>query len=317
MSITRVRATSTVNGATTTIPNSGTGYALAQSFAPGIYSITCVSSTNVTIAFYNGTTLLTTVATVSGSVTAVLGSAATSIVYWANTGSNIALNITLTGLALPTGSASGTLDTIASSGTYTQTGRAIVFAVAGGAGGGVAQSQYVGGVGGVSGGFAGPTMIQLTGSVSVTIGAGGNSASAGGATTFGSLTANSGGTGAVGGGNASLNVNLNFPNNGNAGGTTGANGAPVISGTTGGGGGGGSWYPGSGSSGGAGGGTGSTNVAIGSGGNGGNGSNTSVGGAGNSGTGYGGGGGGAGMGSNGSGAGGAGRQGVVYVLRFT
>jgi hypothetical protein len=257
------------------------------SFSPGTYTITCASSTIATVSFFSNNALIGTAVTAAGTVIFNLGSAADSVSVITNTGSNIPVNIQLTGSAVTT-SNSGTLVTLTNSQTYTDTGRAYVVVVGGGQNGGNA-GQNTGAAGGASGGIT-SGIVGLTGSTSVIIGA------AGGSTSIGNVVANSGGTGSGAGG---------FGANGNAGSGT-ASIVPtytfVKNGTTGGGGGSGFNIAGSGAG-----------SGIGTGGNGGYFQGSGSGGKdGNSGSGYGAGGGGAGQ----FGTGGSGTQGVVYLIKF-
>lgn len=305
--------------------SANTLYSSAITLKAGVYTITCASTTVASLDFYSGTTYIGSTQTVSGTVSYNLASDATRIAYYTNTGSNITIGILQTGNPVTT-AVSGTLDTLTSSTTYTQTGNtglAYVVVVGGGGGGGSATSSYSCGGGGGSGGVQSST-YALTGSISVTIGAGGNGSStsatgnAGGATIFGNLTSNGGGGGSSfnSGGNDQASGGAPGSPGGAYGGSSGQFvGSPggaqsastasaynfVVSGTTGGGGG-GKWGPGvsNGWAGGSGSGSGI--------GTGGNGSTNTAGGAGN---GYGSGGGGGCSGYSG----GAGKPGVVYIVR--
>lgn len=271
-----------------------TPYNSTVSLESGIYTVTCASSTIAEVSFYSGNTLLTTVKTASGTVNANLSSAATNVSYWTNTGTNIIINMSKIGTLFTNTAPSGTLDTLTTSGTYTQTGKAFVVVVGGG-GAGAGYSNGWAGAGGGSGGVA-SGVTTLTGSLSYTIGAGGAAAvgvgSAGGTTTFGLVSATGGGAGGAGsyntggtagspggGAGAGYNNQINY-----------ASAAPdytfVKTGTTGGGRGSGYGPYGSGI------GTGGADNAVG--------------------TGYGSGGG----GSTGSTTGYAGQPGVIYVLRY-
>jgi hypothetical protein len=204
-------ASSSSSGATAnaiTCASSKTIYGANVSLGTGIYTITCVSSTEASVEFYsNINTLITSAKTVSGSVSVNLGTAADRVRIWTNTGTNVVVTITLTASAM-TNNISGTLDTITSSSTYTGTsnsGYAFVMIVGGGAGGGGgwgSGSGYNGGGGGSGGLYKG--VIQLTGSMPIVIGARGNAGgisqngSAGGSTTFAGLTATGGSAGLAG-----------------------------------------------------------------------------------------------------------------------
>lgn len=241
-----------------TATTSSTLYEATQSFDPGVYRITCVSSTISTVQFFSGNTMIGEAITSSGTVDINLGSSVSKIRFYTNTGSNIIITITLIAASLSTSTFNGTLETLTSTQTYTQTGAAYVVAVGAGGGGGAytTNGSFLAGGGG-SGGIA-SSFIELTGNVSVVIGAQGNkgvgaannaqSGNAGGSTTFGNLTANGGGGGAYdsgyldsgraaagtpGGGRGGLGYSHN--NNGNAESSQSAKYSFVKSGTTGGG----------------------------------------------------------------------------------
>ena len=201
-------------------------YGSNATMSAGFYTITCVSSTNATVQFFsNQTTPVAIATTVSGTVTVNVPSDCTRIILWTNTGSNILVNVENTAKALSNDIGTlGSLETISANTTYTNTstsGYAFVIAVAGGGGGGGGGNStgapWYGGSGGGSGGVA-CGIIQLTGSVPITVGTagtgGGNQANGGtgGTTTAGSLTATGGG-----GGNYARN-------GGSAGGTAGSPG---------------------------------------------------------------------------------------------
>jgi hypothetical protein len=322
--------TSSINANAITATTADTMYEGIVTLDPAIYTITCASATITNIQFFSGvSTLITSAVTASGTVSINLASAADRVRLWTDTGSNVVVTITKTASAM-SNVFSGTLDTVTSTGTYTGTSTSgygyAVLVGGGGAGGsctsgGSERSGGGGGSGGVGGKF-----VQLTGSMSVTIGAAGTATAgqagaAGGNSSFGGITANGGGGGALGNSNGAESA-------GGAGGTvtgadissTGAtggkgNGFPtslnngsatteiysfVKTGTTGSGGGGGYDNPGTGAG-----------SGIGTGGNGSNASNPTAG------TGYGAGGGGAGNRQTTSAYTGAnGTAGVLYVLRF-
>ena len=187
------------NAITAVSPN--TLYEAIYDIPVGIYSITCVSTTIATVEFFSGqTTLLATGVTTSGVANVNLGTPADRIKVYTNTGSNIVVTIARTANAL-TNSFSGTLDTITTSGTYTGTsasGFGYVVLTGGGGGGGGQQRSSGAGAG------AGGSLIPLTGSMAVTIGAAGQpgpgggrfaDGTPGGASTFAGITANGGGAG--------------------------------------------------------------------------------------------------------------------------
>lgn len=178
-----------------------TPYNSTVSLEAGIYTITCASSTLAEVAFYSGNTFLTSAKTVSGTVSVNISSAATNVSYWINTGTNIVISMQKTGSLFSNTAPSGTLDTLTTSGTYTQTGKAWVVCVGGGGSG----SAFYGGWSGSGGGSGGVAsgVVNLTGSLSYTIGAGGTGGvtafgTAGGTTTFGSVSATGGQPGGAG-----------------------------------------------------------------------------------------------------------------------
>jgi hypothetical protein len=185
-----------------TATTSGVLYEAAQSLNPGVYRITCVSSTISTVQFFSGNTFVGEATTSSGTIDVNIGSAVNKIRFFTNTGSSIIVTITLLASALSTSTFSGTLETLTSTQTYTQTGAAYVVVVGAGGGGGAytTNGDYRStgaGSGGINTGF-----ILLNGNTSVTIGSQGNagigggnnaqSGNTGGTTSFGSLTANGG-----------------------------------------------------------------------------------------------------------------------------
>lgn len=299
-------------------------YTAISAIPAGIYSINCVDTTVARVELYNGTTLVTSQVTTSGTVSFNLGTDCTSIRFWTDTGTDVVVSLQYVASPFSVSSFSGTLDTVTSSTTYTQTGKAYAILVGGGGGGSAGQSGAGGGGGGGSGGVLSTGVIDLSGSMAIVVGTGGNGANsssavgnAGNATTFAGFTANGGGAGNIstgggnnnaGGGGAAGTPGGGAGGNGQQGTSTGgqtgfASSASfytfVKSGTTGGGGGGtynGS-YPGGGS-------------GIGTGGNG-----AIVGTAAGAGSGYGAGGGG-GSSAGGNIASSAGRPGVVYIFRY-
>lgn len=301
-----------------------TPYAQTLDLPAASYLVTCVSTTNVTISMVaaDGTVLVSGTST-SGSLVLVPTSPVRFVNYSINTGTNIPILIALQGQPFTT-SVTGTLDTLTTTQTYTQTGHARVCVVGGGGGGGgnntsSRSTPNGGGSGGVN---VAADAIRLTGSISVVIGAAGTGSTgangtSGGTTSFGAITATGGGGGLLG--NATQESwgpggTPGSPGGGGGGSPssigpfTSANGLPVFNGTTGGGqwgAGGGGFTPGGGGG-----------SGIGTGGAGGNNSN------GGNATGYGAGGGGAGNSvANGlntvARAGGNGTAGVVYVLRWS
>lgn len=341
------QATSSFNAFTVSAALADNLYQAAGDFISAIYRVSCVDTTVATVAFISGNTVITEVVTTSGVVDVNLSSDADKVIYSTDTGADVLIAITRLAQALPVG-ASGTLDTVTSSGNYSGVGVGVVVAVGGGGGGGGGYSADAytngGGGGGGSGGVDVSGVTQLNGTLAITIGAAGNGGSggsagsgqtagnAGGATSAGAIVAANGG----GGGGAGSQSDIPSANPGGTAGAAGSPGGgagaagsytifgnsaapgtsyvssamlPVSNDTTGGAGGGGGNSDAN---------TGPTNgkgSGIGTGGNGGN----LPAGAGNAGTGYGAGGGGggaAGIGGSNSGAGAVGTPGVVYVIRF-
>ena len=300
---------------TTTVPSSATPYVATVSMSPGVYRITCVSSTITTVGFFSGNTLIATALTASGTVDVTVASAVTRLSITTNTGSNIAVTVTFQSAPIVISGVSGTLTTITSSGTYTTQGIAFAVAVGGGGGGGQSGAQGSGGGGG-SGGVA-SGLVGGNGNITVTIGAGGEPTLGGGTTTIGTLTATGGGAGqsnasAAGGtggtaGSPGGGVGGAGSHGGSNNATAGAaSAAPdytfVKTGTTGAGGGGGYSAVANGGTGGGSGGIGTGGTGSGT-----QNSNTAT-----SGTGYGAGGGGGSRIINN--AAGSGSQGVVYLI---
>jgi hypothetical protein len=244
-------SSSTVAQSITCAANTGY-YQSAVSLDAGIYTITCTSSTNATVDFYtNPTTLLASATTVTGSITVNIASAVTKIGVYINTGTNVTVNIQLIGQALPGTAASGTLDTLTTNQTYTQTGNAYVVVIGGGGGGGNgSNSWYAGGGGGGGSGGVTTSQYTLTGDIAVTIGSGGAVSTSGTSTIFGTITSTGGGGGGSASSGAAGSAGAAGTPNGGAGGaggasSVGANGTAsitipsfIVSGNTGGGGGG-------------------------------------------------------------------------------
>ena len=166
---------------TTTVPSSATPYVATVSMSPGVYRITCVSSTITTVGFFSGNTLIATALTASGTVDVTVASAVTRLSITTNTGSNIAVTVTFQSAPIVISGVSGTLTTITSSGTYTTQGIAIAVAVGGGGGGGysaVANGGTGGGSGGIgTGGTGSGTQNSNTATSGTGYGAGGGGGS--------------------------------------------------------------------------------------------------------------------------------------------
>jgi hypothetical protein len=291
-----VTASSSLNANAITAAVANTMYEGRGTFDPAIYTITCASGVVTTFQFMSSVnTVVLSGVTASGTVSVNLSSTADRIRLYTNTGTNTVVTINKTASAL-SNVFSGTLDTITTTSTYTNTSSSgfgyAVLVGGGGAGGGMPNTGGTsrgGGAGGVGG-----KLLSLTGSMPVTIGAGGTgvagaTGNSGGQSTFGGMTcggggggdrSNEGATGAVTG--ADQTGSYPFVKNG----TTGAGGTGSSSNNS----------PGSGS-------------GIGTGG-------TGRSGAGSAGSGYGAGGGGCYNNTFGTFAGGNGTPGVLYVLRF-
>lgn len=195
---------SSINASSITAATGNTMYSSPLSLEPAIYTVTCASTTVAKVYFYSDfTTLVTTATTVSGIATIQIGSTVDRVRLWTDTGSNVVVTITKVASALTNGF-SGTLDTITSSGTYTGTsasGYGYAVLVGGGGGGGGAKWNVGNGTGGASGAVCNK-LVQLTGSMPVTIGAAGiggawdvDNGTAGGNSTFAGMTATGGGPG--------------------------------------------------------------------------------------------------------------------------
>lgn len=264
-------------------------YEMEGPFLPGVYTISCISSTIATFDFFsNSSGLIVTGSTLSGTVNVNLATLANSIFLRINTGTNILITVDRTSDTI-SNTFSGILDTVTTTGTYTGTSSTgYAYTVVVGAGGRGGNGGTNGGGAGGAGGCAGK-ISALTGSMSVTIGA-----APGGTTIFDGMTASGGGSGTnglsagAGGGGATGGFINNNGNGGTNGGSPngGTGGSPVTPY---------SFVR--------------TSAQIGTGGTGGGGG----GGAGQAGQGRGSGGGG---GGGGTGAGGAGAGGALYVLKI-
>ena len=196
-----------------TAASSATMYSATIALVPGIYTITCISSTVAYVEFWNGATYIGKATTYLGSTSYNLATAATKVYYYTSTGSSVSIGIALTGTNV-SGSLSGTLYTITANQTFTETGvgYAIVIGGGGGGGGGANSSSYNStGGGGGSGGLIDAGYITLTGSLAVVIGAAGTGGINGGGGTSGtagtlsSVSGNSAGGGGGGEGGSGYN----------------------------------------------------------------------------------------------------------------
>lgn len=288
-------------GLTVTTPN--TFYKATGTFPAGVYSLVWTGGGTGEVEFWNGNTPLGSTKGSTG-LNYNLASAATSV----NFTSSVATTLNLTLISNIVSPVSGTLYTYTSTGTVNQVGQGYAILVAGGRGGDGSNGSSGAG-GGASGGVIGG-QVYSTGSMTVTIGAGGNGGTgggsygsanggnSGGSTTFGNLTATSGGPGSGSPSSSAVSISQYFPNTGTTGG--GGNGGGAFNG--------GGNINGTGSGIGTGGTAGATQNAYNAGGNG------------SAGTGYGAGGGAGGGGTGGYGAyyaggnGGSGTAGVMYLV---
>lgn len=319
--------TSSLNANAITATAADVLYEGRATFESGVYTVTCASGVVTNFQFFNGGTSILSSVTASGTVSINLASTADRVRLYTNTGTNTVVTITKTANSL-TNQFSGTLETVTTLGSSTYTGTSTsgyAYAILIGGGAGATGSSSTKVTSGASGGGIAGKFVTLTGSMALTIGAGGvggvgsaggNLGTSGGASTFAGMTANGGvhnpaspttdaaETGVAGGTATGGDINVTGASGGNAavvGSATTATWQWVKSGTTGSGGGGGGSAPNK-----VGGGSG-----IGTGGTGGNVYAGSL--FGTSATGYGAGGGGAAQGGY---NGGNGSQGVLYVLKF-
>lgn len=225
-----VPVASSLNSKSVTCTTSGTLYEARMPLTSGTYTVT-TSSNDAYIRFYSSAIdLVLQTNTSSSTVTFSLATTCDRFRVWTSGGSNVVVTITKVAEAL-SNVFSGTLDTITSTGTYNGTstsgyGYVILAGAGGGGSGGLSQNGTYGGAGG-GGGVAGK-IIQLTGSMAVTIGAPGNggnmgtnigtanSGNAGGSSNFSNLVAGGGG-----GGLPLTNNNAGDPVRGTAGSASG------------------------------------------------------------------------------------------------
>lgn len=299
---------STLNASAITAVSANTLYQGFVNLDPAIYSVTCTNGVRTNIEFYsNATTIIAQAQITTGTQSFNIATAVDRVRVWTTSGTDQVIQITKTAAALSNVSLSSTLDTVTTLGSSTYTGTSTsgfgyAVLVGGGGGGGTSNTEPLqrgGGGGGICG-----KLVQLTGSMTVVIGAGGASNSNGGNSTFAGMTAGGGTTGLNGtAGGTATGGTLNVT--GGTGGERQGNGAAsigtytfVTSNAGGTGGGGGANGGGATTTGGVGGiSTGGGSIS--------GGQTTSAA------TGYGGGG-----GSGGTATSGAGTQGVLYVLRY-
>jgi hypothetical protein len=204
-----VPVASSINASAITAINPNKMYEGIINFDAAVYRITCDVATVAIVEFYSGASTLIISATTSvGTVDVTLASAADRVRLWTDTGSNIAVTITKLASSL-SDVFSGTLDTITSTGTYTGTstsgyGYALIVGAGGGGGGGAGSGNGISAGGGGGSGSVAAKFVQLTGSMSVTIGSAGTGGAAlangngGGSTNFASVTVPGGSGGLVG-----------------------------------------------------------------------------------------------------------------------
>jgi hypothetical protein len=112
-SIFPIPSSSSASASAYTVAAPLTDYKTTNSFASGIYTVTCISSTVASVSFLSSTgALLLSTKTVSGTITAQLASPASFAYIRTSTGTDVVVTITLTASALAGAALSGTLDTI-------------------------------------------------------------------------------------------------------------------------------------------------------------------------------------------------------------
>ena len=207
MAISKLQPVTTSSGGVNTtywtVPLPAKQYRSDLNLSVGIYQITTYpTSYKAYVQFLDASkNVILQTETVSGTVSVNLGTTAKYMVFWTNDGANVLMGITQTGNNGIFTGVSGTLDTITTTSTYTQTGELLVMVVGGG-GGGVGGMQYTGGGGG--GGGVNGAYVKTTTPTSITIGAGGagtettqnNGGLSGGTTSFGNFVSATGGGGA-------------------------------------------------------------------------------------------------------------------------
>jgi len=205
-------AASSINADSLTATLANTQYRAFKNYNAGVYRITTAGPEAIVDFYLGPNNFIARAVTSSGTADVVLPTSADNVRFTCSSNNII---ITVTNLAnILTNDFSSTLDTITSSGTYTGTstsGYGYALVIGGGGSGGCrsGNSNYTdASSGGGAGGMAGK-IVALTGSMSVTIGAGGTSVSgnsngvAGGNSVFGGITA-PGGAGGISGDSGTL-----------------------------------------------------------------------------------------------------------------
>ncbi len=205
-SIFPVPVTSSLNAYSITAASPNVLYEGTINLETAIYTLTCVNTTIAKFIFLSdNTTVITTSETISGTVTINLGTAATKVRIWTDTGSDVVVTLNKIASAL-TNSFSGTLDTVTTTSTYTGTsasGYGYAVLVGGGGGGGGQIWNTGNGGTGATGGVC-SKVVALTGSMSAVIGAAGTGGTYqvdggdGGTSTFAGMSAGGGGGGVRG-----------------------------------------------------------------------------------------------------------------------
>jgi hypothetical protein len=206
-----VAAPSSINASSFNVPALRTQYRDFQNFNTGVYRVSVAPGTIATVDFYLGQDDHLVRAITDGTTgirDVLLTTAADNVRVFTDSGTDIIVTIAQLATIL-TNDFTGSLDTITSSGTYTGTstsGYGYALVIGGGGSGGcrTGNTAYTdASSGGGAGGMAGK-VVALTGSMSVTIGAGGTSVSgntagnAGGNSVFAGITAPGGAGGASG-----------------------------------------------------------------------------------------------------------------------
>lgn len=195
-----VTSSSSVNAVAAAPGDFSKQYMVTRNFSAGVYTISVSNSTDAYIEFFNATSSVLFATTSGGTVTVNLASDCTNAVVTLLTSASASVTINQTALTLVSSEISGTLDTITTTSTYSQTGRMYVLCVGGGGGGAQANTDV--GEGGRGASMNGRLVYTNT-STSITVGSGGTGAAAGtngnggagGTTSFGSLVSATGGAG--------------------------------------------------------------------------------------------------------------------------